>query len=45
MNFGIKMELSKEVLILISNEIKDLICILNENLIIKYINEIAIFIY
>ncbi|MBY8992540.1 MAG: PAS domain S-box protein [Candidatus Lokiarchaeota archaeon] len=33
------MELSKEVLILISNEIKDLICILNENLIIKYLNE------
>ena len=33
------MELSKEVLVLISNEIKDLVCILNENLIIKYINE------
>jgi PAS domain S-box-containing protein len=33
------MELSKEILILIANEVKYLICILNENLEIEYINE------
>jgi PAS domain S-box-containing protein len=35
------MELSKEILILISNEVKDLICILNHKLEVEYTNEIA----